>query len=249
MPKYCASLDFLFGELPLLDRFAAAADEGFTAVEMISPYDVNGHAVAKALERNKLELAVISTPPPNFTGGPRGFAAIPGMQARFQHDFKRTLRYAEALKSQKINILPGHAEGDEAYQTFIENLTWACENTKGMKLTIEPLNAKDLDGYFLTSFRTAKRILTTVDNPILGLQLDVYHALKMGEDIFRICEEFSGQIHHVQVASHPERSEPFDGDFRFSAFFRMLDGTKYDGYVSGEYRPKTSTGEGLGWRI
>lgn len=249
MPKYCANLDFMFSEFPLLERLAAAAAEGFEAVELLSPYDGNAHEFSEALFRHQLELVLITSPPPNFTGGPRGFAAVPGLESRFQYDFRRTLRYAKSFKCRKINLISGVTEADAAYDTMIRNVTWAIAQDSDFHLTIEPLNAADIEGYFLSSFDLTERIINEVNSPALSLQLDLYHALRMGEDPFDLYTRFSTTISHIQVAHPEDRSEPKGSKFNFKDFFKMLDKEGYSGWVSGEYTPKSSTLEGLNWRV
>jgi hydroxypyruvate isomerase len=122
MPKFCANLTWLFTELPFLERFEAAKEAGFDAVEILSPYDVNAQDIVKQLAKHDLGMVLINCPPPNYTGGEQGFAAVPGLEARFRTDFKRALRYAQTLGAQHLHIMSGVAEGAAAKAAFIENL-------------------------------------------------------------------------------------------------------------------------------
>ncbi|MEO0765891.1 MAG: TIM barrel protein, partial [Pseudomonadota bacterium] len=97
MPRFAANLTHLWAELPYLDRFDAAADAGFEAVEVLFPYDAPAPETQKALQRNGLEMVLLNAPGPNYTGGARGFAATPGGEARFDYDMRRAVRYAQAL--------------------------------------------------------------------------------------------------------------------------------------------------------
>lgn len=248
MPKFAANLTMLFQELPELDRFDAASAAGFGAVEVLFPYDLPAPQIQSALLRNALSLELINCPPPNYTGGPRGFAAVPESQDRFRHDFKRALRYAETLGARLLHIMAGPASGPDARRTFVENLRWASDIAQKQKLTIEPINDVDMPGYFLNDFDLAAEILDEVAAPNLALQFDTYHAYKIHGDVAACWAKHGHRVGHIQIGGIPDRHEPAGGPFDFPAFFKMLDDTGYDGAVSAEYVPSGHTTEsGLGW--
>ena len=249
MPKFCANLSMLFTELPLNERPAAAARAGFDAVEVLFPYDENAAELGTAIARAGVPLALINCPPPNYVDpeGPRGFAALAAEQARFRQAFRRTLRYAGALGAEFVHIMAGVAEGPEARAVFVENLRWAAAAAPKQKLTIEPINTRDMPGYFLCDFDLAMGILAEVDAPNLFLQFDAYHAARMDLDVMSTWDAVKARVAHVQVGGVPNRHEPQGGDFDYPAFFKMLDGQKYGGWVSGEYRPAGRTEDGLAW--
>lgn len=247
MPKFCANLTMLFNEVPLMERFGAAKSAGFDTVEVLFPYD---HAVPDMLDmlgRNGLTLALINCPPPNYTGGDRGFAAVPGLEARFRQDFKRTLRYAKALGARHIHVMAGVASGEAARQTFVENLGWAAAEAGKMQLLIEPLNHFDMPGYFLTDCDQAVEIIAEVGAKNLALQFDAYHVQRMTGDMMAVWARVRGAVKHVQIGQTPDRSDPVDGEIDFLAFFAQLDRDGYKGWVSGEYTPKGTTEAGLSW--
>lgn len=239
----------LFTEYPLLERPLAAAMAGFEAVEILFPYDENAAELGTALARAKMPLALINCPPPNYADpdGPRGFAAVPDQQQRFQGAFRRTLRYAGALGVQHIHIMAGMAEGPQARAVFVENLKWAAEFAPKQSLTIEPINSHDMPRYFLNDFDLAIEVLDEVNAPNLHLQFDGYHAARITGDVLATWEAVKHRVAHVQVGSVPDRHEPDGGDFDYAAFFKMLDKQKFKGWVSGEYHPKGRTEENLSW--
>lgn len=247
MPRFAANLSMLFREYPLLERPAAARDAGFSAVEILFPYDEPGHLIRDALECAGLPLILINTPPPNWTGGDRGFAAIPGGEDRFRHDFRRALRYAQVLGATHIHVMAGVAQGPEARDTFVRNLIWASETAPEQPLTIEPINPHDIPGYFLNDFDLAAEILDTVGAPNLALQFDAYHAHRITGDVLATWSQHGHRAAHVQVAGYPGRHEPIGGEIDYSAFFAALDAKGYAGYVSGEYTPAERTEDGIGW--
>ncbi|MDA5093564.1 TIM barrel protein [Aliiroseovarius sp. KMU-50] len=247
MPRFAANLTLLFKELPFLERFEAAAEAGFKAVEVLFPYDDAAQLVTRQLTANGLHMVLINTPPPNYTGGARGFAATPNGQARFQHDFKRTLRYAQEFKASHIHIMAGKAEGLVARKTFVENLKWAAAHAPRQSLTIEPINTVDMPGYFLNSFDLAADILAEVGAPNLGMQFDAYHADRITGDILDCWAKHRHLVRHIQIGGIPDRHEPIRGEFDYPAWFRQLDLEGYNGWVSGEYHPRGRTSSGLGW--
>lgn len=247
MPKFCANLTWLFTELDFPDRFAAAKEAGFDAVEVLFPYDVNAQDIVDALRRYDLQMALINCPPPNYTGGPQGFAAIPGLEERFKKDFGRALRYAQTLGARHLHIMAGVAEGAAAKETFINNLRWAAAEAPAQSLTIEPINNDTMPGYFLNDFDLGREIVTTIDAPNLRLQFDTFHAAMITGDVLGTWEAMRDITAHVQVAQMPDRGEPDQGEIDYPAFFALLDAQGYAGWVSGEYKPRQTTEEGLGW--
>ena len=247
MPRFAANLTFLFRELPFLDRFEAAAEAGFTGVEVLFPYDDAAGEITRRLRAHGLAMVLINAPPPNWAGGERGFAAVPGGGDRFRHDFRRALRFARALGAEHLHVMAGKAQGLVARKTYIDNLAWAAEHAGAMSLTIEPLNDHDMPGYFLTGYDQAAEILDEVGAPNLGLQFDMYHAQMITGDGMAQWEAHGHRARHVQVGSVPGRHEPLRGEIDYPAFFARLDAEGYKGWVSGEYIPLAQTLPGLVW--
>lgn len=247
MPRFAANLSYLFTELPFIDRFAAAKAAGFDGVEVPLPYDHPAQALRAQLALYDLALVMIACPPPNYTGGPRGFAAVPGHEARFRHDFERCLRYAQLLHPAHIHIMAGRAEGAAARACYIENLKWAAETALPFSLTIAPLNPVDVPGYFLASYDLAAEVLDAVAAPNLGLQFSTYHAQMLTHDAKATWARHGHRARHVQIAGTPGRHEPSGGDIDHAAFFARLAGEGYAGWVGAEYDPADGTEAGLGW--
>ena len=248
MPKFAANLSLLFSELPYLDRFDAAAAAGFEAVEILFPYDFPAKETQRALLRNGLDLVLINAPPPNYTGGAPGYAAMPGGEGRFQHDIRRVLRYADALKPGLIHVMAGYTKDPAAYQTFVRNLQWAADEAPQQRFTIEPLNDGDQPGYFLDNYDLAAQILDEVGRANVGLQYDSYHAHVIHGDAAQVWDTHAARAVHVQIGSPPNRSEPSAGPVDFPALFQAIDLSGYTGWVSAEYNPSTKrTEDSLGW--
>ncbi len=248
MPRFAANLSLLFTELPYLDRFAAAAEAGFKAVEILFPYDLAAKETRRALLANGLELVLINAPPPNYTGGQPGYAALPGGEARFQSDIRRVLRYADALRPKIIHIMSGYASGPQTMASFVQNLQWAAEIAPTQQFTIEPLNPVSQPGYFLNDYALAAEVLDQVDRRNIGLQYDSFHADMIHGDALAVWDQYHDRVVHAQIGAAPGRSEPGSGHTDFDRLFSAMDNSGYAGWVSAEYTPSTRrTEESLDW--
>ncbi|HXZ01121.1 MAG TPA: 2-oxo-tetronate isomerase [Stellaceae bacterium] len=253
MPKLAANLHYLFQELPFLDRFQAAAETGFRGVECLFPYEAPAEVIAERLERYRLTLALFNAPPGNREAGERGLAALPGRETEFMAGMEQALSYALATGGRRIHVLSGlWPEGrdkEEGERVLIDNLRRAAALAAphGIELLLEPINPRDIPGYFLTTPRQAAAILDRVARPDVRLQLDLYHCQIVAGDLARHIRELLGRVAHVQIAGVPERHEPDRGEVNFAYLLDLLDSLGYDGWVGCEYRPAAGTRDGLGW--
>ncbi|MQQ08561.1 TIM barrel protein [Epibacterium sp. SM1979] len=248
MPRFAANLSMLFTELPYLERFAAAAEAGFEAVEVLFPYEVAAKETQRALLANGLELLLINAPPPNYTGGQPGYAAMPEMEDRFRRDIRRVMRYADVLRPKMIHVMAGYAKGAAAQACFIRNLQYAADQAPQQMFTIEPLNPEDQPGYFLDDYALARDVLEAVARPNVCLQYDAYHAQLIHGDAAAVWAEHGAQAAHIQIAAAPSRTEPGTGVVDFAELFAAIDSSGYAGWVSAEYTPSAArTEDTLAW--
>jgi hydroxypyruvate isomerase len=250
-PRFAANLAYLFTERGMLERFAAAAAAGFAAVELQIPYDHPPSAVKAELDRNGLTMLGINTPPGQLAPGEFG-AAVPGREREFAALFVQTLDYVTAIGGCQVHCLAGKVAPEQrpaAERTFIRNLIAAADAARERNITVllEPLNPRDRPDYFLTRVEHAADIITKVDRANVRIQFDFYHAQIVGGDLIRRFEKFLPLVGHVQVAAVPSRREPDEGEVNFPEIFAALDHLGYTGWVGCEYRPRTTTEEGLGW--
>jgi len=245
VPRFAANLTLLFPERPVAERATAARKAGFEGVEVLFPY--TSPDWPKALTKAGLPVALINTPAPDWDSGGRGVAAVPGQKSRFRAEFDQALEMADRVQAARIHIMAGLAAGAKAHDTFLENLGWAVGQAGETHLTIEPINPHDIPGYFLKDFDQAANILDTLNAPTLALQFDAYHAHRIIGDLLGTWEKHGHRAAHVQVAGHPGRHEPKEGEIDTPAFFKRLDADGYQGWVSGEYHPKARTEDGLSW--
>lgn len=246
MPRLAANLSMMFTELPFERRFDAAARAGFRGVECLFPYDWPLPRLAGLLREAGLEQALFNGPPGDWAGGERGLASLPGREAEFRDGLRRALDYAQGLGCSRLHVMAGR-HGDPA--TYVANLRWAAEQAApaGVRILIEPINDRDMPGYFLTTTAQARAVMAEVAHGNLWLQYDLYHAQIMEGDLTRTIDENLPRIGHIQVSSVPGRHEPDGGEVNLPFLFDHIDKAGYDGWVGCEYRPRSGTLEGLGW--
>jgi hydroxypyruvate isomerase len=251
--KFSANLSFLYQERSFLDRFAAAAADGFPAVEYLGPYAEPKEKVAETLQAHGLKQALFNVPSGDWAGGERGIACHPDRVEEFRAGVGTALDYAKALGCPKVNVIAGLVEpgADVAVpeDTLVANLKFAAPRCAdvGVKLLIEPINTRDIPGFFLTTTKQAERILERVGHDNLYIQYDIYHMQVMQGDLVPTYERLRHRIAHVQVADNPGRNEPGTGEINYAYVFSALHRLGYDGYVGCEYKPRAGTSEGLGW--
>jgi len=253
MPRFAANLSLMYTELPFLERFAAAAADGFEAVEFLFPYEHDPQELALRLRVHGLRQALFNLPPADWAAGERGMAAIPGREAEFDASVQLALRYAQALGCPRLHVMAGimPAEADRAawHRTYVDNLRRAAAAVAphGITLLIEPINTRDMPGYFLNYQQQAHDIVAEVGAPNLKVQMDLYHCQIMEGDLAMRLRRYLPQVGHVQIAGVPERHEPDVGEVHYPYLFRLMDELGYEGDVGCEYRPRAGTSAGLGW--
>ncbi len=253
MPKLAANLSYLFQEVPFLDRFGAAAEAGFRGVECLFPYEAPAAAIAERLDRHRLMPVLFNLPSGDWAGGERGCGALPGREADFTAGAERALGYALSTGCKRLHVLSGLWPADrakpEGASVLVANLRRAADLVAphGIALLIEPINPRDIPGYFLNTTAEALAILDRVGRDNVKLQLDLYHCQIMEGDLAVHLRRLAGRYAHIQIAGVPDRHEPDRGEVNYPYLFDLLDELGYDGWVGCEYRPAAGTVEGLGW--
>lgn len=253
MPRFNANLSMLFQEVDFLDRFAAAAKAGFTGVEYLFPYDYAVDDLIQRLGDNNLIQVLHNMPPGDWRAGERGIACLPDRVGEFQDSVGKTIEYATALGCKQVNCLAGirpeGVEPDAARRTLVDNLKFAAPKLAdaGIRLLAEPINNRDIPGFFLNYSAQALGIFADAGADNLWLQYDIYHMQVMEGDLARTIEANLGRIAHMQMADNPGRHEPGSGEINYDFLFRFIDGVGYDGWIGCEYIPAGKTVDGLGW--
>jgi hydroxypyruvate isomerase len=268
MPRFAANLSMMYTELPFLDRFAAAAKDGFRAVEYLFPYAWPEAELAARLQAHGLQQVLFNAPPGGTTTesiaaawdqGSRGTASVPGREAEFRDGVRRALEYAAVLDCPRVHLMAGLLDPagsrERAAEVYSENLRWAAAEAAkvGRDVLIEPINPRDVPGFFLNRQDEAHAVVQAVGARNLKVQMDLYHCQIVEGDVAMKIRQYlpTGRVGHFQIAGVPQRHEPDLGELHHPYLFEVIDDVAascgWDGFVGCEYRPRGGTSEGLGW--
>lgn len=266
MPQFAANLSMLYPELPFLERFEAAARDGFRGVEFLFPYAYDPQVLAELLRRNDLDQVLFNAPPGNWDNGERGIACLPGREREFQDSIEHALRYAAALRCPRIHfpagrIPPGNTR-ESLRATYVSNIRRAAQAaaSHGVQGLIEPINPRDVPGFFLNRQDDAHALLAEIGEPNVRVQFDLYHCQIVEGEVAEKVRHYlpTGRVGHFQVAGVPGRHEPdVGGELDAPRLFKIIDEVSaqcgWVGWVGCEYNPSRGavpggTSAGLGWR-
>ncbi|MGZ3157519.1 MAG: 2-oxo-tetronate isomerase [Burkholderiaceae bacterium] len=253
MPKFSANLTMMYNEYPFLERFTAAKEDGFAGVEFLFPYDFAPAQIKLRLDENELRQIVFNCPPGDWNAGERGIASLPGREDEFKFSIEQALNYARILGNKCLHVMAGLIQPDQDYThhhaVYLHNLAYAAEQAKslGINILIEPINTRDIPGYFLSRQVDAHAICKEIGASNLQVQLDLYHCqITEGDLAVTIKRDIAG-VGHMQIAGVPERQEPDIGEINYPYLFNLIDDLGYSGWIGCEYRPRAGTSEGLNW--
>lgn len=256
MPKFAANLSMMYTEHAFLDRFKAAADDGFGAVEFLFPYEHPHAELAARLADNGLQQVLFNAPPGDWLAGERGMACLGERRDEFRRGIlEQALPYALALKCPRVHVMAGlmplGLERPALRATYIDNLAWAAREAAsvGIDLLIEPINRRDIPGYLLNRQDDAHEIVLEIGAPNLKVQMDLYHCQIVEGDLAMKLRKYlpTGRVGHLQIAGVPDRHEPDLGELNYPYLFDVIDELGYEGHIGCEYRPRARTSAGLGW--
>jgi len=256
MPNFAANLSMMYTEHAFLDRFAAAAADGFRAVEFLFPYEHAAAEIAARLDAHGLQQVLFNAPPGDFATGERGIAILAARRDEFRRGFiEKALPYALALRCPRVHVMAGlmppGAERGPMRATYVENLAWAAREaaSAGIDVLIEPINKRDIPGYLLNRQDDAHEILDDVNAPNLRVQMDLYHCQIVEGDVAMKLRKYlpTGRVGHLQIAGVPDRHEPDIGELYHPYLFALIDELGWAGHIGCEYRPRAGTSAGLGW--
>ena len=264
MPRFAANLSMLYPELDFLDRFEAAARDGFRAVEFLFPYAWEAKEIAARLRANSLQQVLFNAPPGDESKGEKGLACVPGREREFREGIARALSYAQTLNCPRIHVMAGLAppvaDRSEFRSTYIANLRAAAIDAakQGVDLMIEPINTRDVPGFFLNRQDDAHELIEVIGSANVKVQMDLYHCQIVEGDVAMKIRNYlpTGRVGHFQIAGVPQRHEPDVGEMNYPYLFEVIDEVSaecgWDGWIGCEYRPARGgqtggTSAGLGW--
>ncbi len=260
MPRFAANLSMLYNDVDFLDRFAAAARDGFQAVEYLFPYAYTPEQLAALLRQHGLQQVLFNAPPGDWDAGERGIACLPGREAEFREGIARAITYAQTLQCPRIHVMAGlvpqDADPATVRATYVANVRYAAEQAAahGIQILLEPINGRDMPGFFLSRQDQAHALVAEIGATNVKVQMDLYHCQIVEGDLAMKIRQYlpTGNIGHFQIAGVPERHEPDVGEIHYPYLFQLLDTLGYDGWIGCEYKPARGTAphatrDGLGW--
>ena len=264
MPRFAANLSMLYPELDFLDRFAAAARDGFEGVEFLFPYAYAPAELAARLKDNGLQQVLFNAPPGDWDRGERGLACLPGREAEFREGIGKAIAYAQALACPRIHVMaglvPAGADRESLQPTYVANLRWAAAEAgqQGLDVLVEPINTRDIPGFFLNRQDHAHELVAQVGAANVKVQMDLYHCQVVEGDLAMKIRKYlpTGRVGHFQIAGVPERHEPDIGEVNYEYLFQVIDQVAqecgWSGWIGCEYKPRRGatpggTSDGLGW--
>ncbi|MGW3340147.1 2-oxo-tetronate isomerase [Streptomyces sp. NPDC001009] len=251
MPRFAANLSMMYTEHPFPARFAAASADGFEAVEYLFPYAYDAAELRRRLDDHGLRQVLFNAPPGDWDSGERGTAALPGREAETRAGIDRALEYAATLGCPRVHVMAGLLPAGAARDTYLGNLAWAAERAAaaGVDILIEPINHRDMPGYFLNRQGEAHAVVAELGADNVKVQLDLYHCQITEGDLTTALRRGlpTGRVGHLQIAGVPDRHEPDAGELDIGHLFDVIDELAFEGWIGCEYRPRAGTSEGLGW--
>ncbi|MFL4555413.1 2-oxo-tetronate isomerase [Yersinia kristensenii] len=253
MPKFAANLSMMFTEVPFLERFKAAKNAGFSAVEFLFPYDYPAEQLAEKLKDQSLQQVLFNTSPGDMHAGEWGLAALPGREKDARRDIDLALEYARVLGCPSIHVMAGvvpvGAAREDYQQVFVENIRYAADRFAqyDINVMIEALNPNIKPHYLFSSQYDVLDCVNLIERPNVFMQLDLFHAQIVDGNLSHLITSLAGRYGHIQIASVPNRHEPDEGEINYTYLFGLLDEINYNGWIGCEYHPRDDTLAGLGW--
>lgn len=253
MTKFAANLSMLFTEVDFMQRFKLAAKNGFKAVEYMFPYDFPAEAIKQELDNHQLTQVLFNLPAGDWNGGERGIACLPERQDEFRQGVKQAIEYAKVLNCHQINCLVGrkdsHLSDEQTLDLLAENLRYAAQMLakENIRLLVEAVNTYDIPGFYLNKSAQAEELIKRVNHPNIYFQYDIYHMQRMEGELTETIKRLFNHIAHIQLADNPGRHEPGTGEINYAYLFKQLEAMGYQGWIGCEYKPATTTEQGLGW--
>ena len=253
MPRFSINVSFMLHEYAFLDRFQAAVDLGFAAIDIQLPYEHEPEAIAARARAAGVQVVLHNLSMGDRAAGEIGIAGLPGREEEFRAGVAQALDYTRALGNRRVNVLAGVVPPGEAAErcraVMVENLTFAAEAfaREGVTVMVEPANGVDIPGFLLQTTEDALAVIETAGQENLALQFDLYHRQVMQGELIPALETYLPRIAHIQFADAPGRHEPGTGEIDFDGVFAAIDALGYDGWVGAEYIPTATTAESLDW--
>lgn len=249
-----ACIEPMYSEIPFLDRFQAAKDDGFEYVEFWSWTDKDLEAVKVAAEKAGIGIS-------GFNGDADFSLIDPTHKERYLAFLEKSVAAAQAIGAKSVTI-HSNALGDGGivvnHYTELSDTVKICSmydmlldcariaEKSGIDMNLEPLNiTTDHVGNFLATTRMAAEMTRLIGCPKLKVLYDVYH-MQLNEG--SLCDNiraYCDQLGHIHVADAPGRHEPGTGEINYHNVFACLEQCGYTGRIGFELFPATTTAEAV----
>jgi hydroxypyruvate isomerase len=252
MLRFDPNLRWLFTELPMIERYRAAARAGFRGVEVAFPYETPAREMAKRLGDNGLTLIQILTPC-DWEAGERGIAALPDRVGDFRKSVEIAVEYAAEVGKPLVHAMAGNIPANmdrrRCEEIFLENIAFAASVAAGEGITIilEPCCRARFPDYFYSRLAEGVEVIRRVNRPNVKLCYDTFHVQMEEAALTPRLREFFPHIGHIQVGNVPGRHEPGTGEIHFPWLFKEIEALGWQGWIGCEYTPSGKTLETLGW--
>ena len=255
MLRFSTNLEFLFVEVPFMERFARAREAGFDTVEMHWVAPRGAAAIESALRAEGLTLDAFNVEVGDFASGDRGWAAdgSPGAEDRFRATIDQAADHAARLGNRKVHVLAGKSNSAEDHGSQLarirDRFAWAAERlaTVGVTPVTELLNPYDNPGYAIESIADVEWLVDGVGPENLKIEFDFYHLQRVQGELLNTYRRLFPKVGHIQIADAPGRNEPGTGEIDHRNVLAAVDASGYAGHIGLEYRPKTTSDAALTW--
>jgi hydroxypyruvate isomerase len=253
VPAFSANLSLLFGPTPMLQRFAAAREAGFTDVESWWPFPVavpSEEDLAAFLQHASdagVRLRALNLFAGDMPAGDRGVLSDPARVEEFRANVSVVRRIAEETGCRYFNALYGKRvdgiTGTEQDRLAHENLAFAARELSAVDgvILLEALKNPENGSYPLLTLADADAVRVTLATDYgatnVALLFDTFHLAGNGVDLIRAVGIHGAHIGHVQIADFPGRGAPGTGEVDFPAVFAALDEVGYAGWIGAEFVP------------
>lgn len=251
--KFSTSISFMFRELPLLDRFAAAKAAGFEGVEIQVLGEGNPGQMAAAARAAGIPIVLINVDLGDYLQGGPGLSGVPGQEATFRAAVNQAFAAALRLGAEFVHLgpsrIPDGVARERCVETYVANAHMVLKLAQGapFQLLLEPMNPVDAPTGLFTDMEEAADMLRAAFGGRIGLLFDLYHLTMAGSDPIVAASRHRDLIGHVQFSDAPGRHEPGTGTIDFPACFAALEAAGYSGPFGAEYFPSRATVETFGW--
>ncbi len=253
MLKFCCNINWLFHELDFADRFAAASDAGFQAVEFHHPEGCEPASIVDRAKSAGVEIALFNAWPGDLLEGGSGLSGVPGRDDQFAQAVYQAAALGGAIGGALVQIgpsqIPAGVSRADCLEAFATNMHFATQELAKVRcrVMIEPMNRVEFPDILIADAAAAIEQIDRIGAKNLGLQFDCYHEAMNGGDVMATIRRVHHRIDHLQFSDAPGRGEPGSGNLDIPSILSALEQLSYAGWVSAEYRPTGSSEDSLTW--